>query len=660
MESPTSLLAATAHHARPSQRVPRPRRPRRRLTLAALVALIAAAAAPAADADTRNLRIVTDGVFAADPAMPAKLARVSDDGSRVFFNTTEVMAATDTDVKVDAYLRAGTDLPVHLTDNPLAPDGPVDTFLSTISGDGTRAFFSSYEHLTPTDTDVNAVDAYERTPTGALVHLSDSAVGPDFNDVAAYVQGVTPDGLHAYFTTSEPLKASDTDASEDIYDFGPAGLVHVSDGPGPDNQGISVTFKRASDDGSRLYFETREKLLAADTDTMPDVYLRTAAGLVLVSDTPTGPDAAQAAQFLDVTPDGSRVIFETREALAATDTDTVLDVYERAPSGALTHITDTPTGPDGPFAAYYGGSSRDGSRVMFGTAEPMAPTDTDTNVDGYIRRPDGRLGHVTDGLSGPDRNVDANTHAISGDGSRVTFVTSESLAASDTDTMVDTYMRLPGGALVHVTDDPTGPDDPLDAYALKASADLTRVVVTTKERLAVTDTDTAYDVYERVPDGTLVHVSDDPRGPDADVDAEFAQLSADGRRVYFSTNESLSPADSDAVADAYVATLVPDAPVTPRPRPRADTTAPVLTGLKALPRRSRVRFRLSENADVRLVIRRRGGRARTVTVSAVAGANAARVRLRARGRYRVTAVAVDAAGNRSPARRIGFRVHGRR
>jgi len=204
MESPTSLLAATAHHARPSQRVPRPRRPRRRLTLAALVALIAAAAAPAADADTRNLRIVTDGVFAADPAMPAKLARVSDDGSRVFFNTTEVMAATDTDVKVDAYLRAGTDLPVHLTDNPLAPDGPVDTFLSTISGDGTRAFFSSYEHLTPTDTDVNAVDAYERTPTGALVHLSDSAVGPDFNDVAAYVQGVTPDGLHAYFTTSEP------------------------------------------------------------------------------------------------------------------------------------------------------------------------------------------------------------------------------------------------------------------------------------------------------------------------------------------------------------------------------------------------------------------------------------------------------------------------
>ena len=48
---------------------------------------------------------------------------------------------------------------------------------------------------------------------------------------------------------------------------------------------------------------------------------------------------------MDATPDGTRVLFETRESLAATDTDTNADVYERAPSGALTHID--PTGPDG-------------------------------------------------------------------------------------------------------------------------------------------------------------------------------------------------------------------------------------------------------------------------------------------------------------------------
>ena len=70
-------------------------------------------------------------------------------------------------------------------------------------------YFSSVENLAPTDTDVDTVDAYERTPGGALVHLSDSKVGPDFNDVSAYVAAVTPDGRRAYFTTREPLLASE-------------------------------------------------------------------------------------------------------------------------------------------------------------------------------------------------------------------------------------------------------------------------------------------------------------------------------------------------------------------------------------------------------------------------------------------------------------------
>jgi hypothetical protein len=276
-----------------------------------------------------------------------------------------------------------------------------------------------------------------------------------------------------------------------------------------------------------------------------------------------------------------------------------------------------------------------------------------------VRQPGGALTQVTDG-PGPDGNQNAGTFAVSADATRAVFVTSEALAPTDTDVNADGYLRLPSGALVHVTDDPTGADDALDAAVLDASADLTRIVFTTKEPLARTDTDTAYDIYERVPDGTVVHLSDDPTGPDANVAAVLERLSADMRRVYFTTDESLSPADTDAVADGYVATLVPDRPATPRPRPPvADTTAPELTRLKALPRRSRVRFRLSEPATVRIVVRRRGARARTVTVAGRAGANSARVRIRARGRYRVSAVATDTAGNRSTTRRLGFRVRGR-
>ena len=87
-------------------------------------------------------------------------------------------------------------------------------------------------------------------------------MGADFDNVSAYFQGVTPDARHVYFATQEPLLATDTDAAGDVYERGPTGLVHVSDGPGPDAAGFAVTFRRASDDGARVYFETNEKLVA--------------------------------------------------------------------------------------------------------------------------------------------------------------------------------------------------------------------------------------------------------------------------------------------------------------------------------------------------------------------------------------------------------------
>jgi hypothetical protein len=85
-------------------------------------------------------------------------------------------------------------------------------------------------------------------------------------------------------------------------------------------------------------------------------------------------------------------------------------------------------------------------------------------------------------------------------------------------------------------------------------------------------------------------------------------------------------------------------------------------------RGTRVRFHLSEAATVRFEIRRRsdGRRVGSFVRRAIAGRNsvrlAGRLRLRGRivplapGRYRLALVATDAAGNRSAARRVRFRV----
>ena len=89
----------------------------------------------------------------------------------------------------------------------------------------------------------------------------------------------------------------------------------------------------------------------------------------------------------------------------------------------------------------------------------------------------------------------------------------------------------------------------------------------------------------------------------------------------------------------------------PPPGAARDRVAPSVSGLTASAQR--VRFTLSEPADVRVVVerKRRGRRARVVRkrllAARPAGANTARLRIRARGRYRVTVTATDRAGNRS-------------
>jgi hypothetical protein len=108
----------------------------------------------------------------------------------------------------------------------------------------------------------------------------------------------------------------------------------------------------------------------------------------------------------------------------------------------------------------------------------------------------------------------------------------------------------------------------------------------------------------------------------------------------------------------------------PAPEPVPDGTAPVITGLRLAPRpinrKSVFRYRLSEAAKVKFTIKRRGkSRYRSVgefSQLGAAGANERRFRAKIRARrlrpgtFEARLRAIDAAGNRSAPRSIGFRV----
>ena len=118
-------------------------------------------------------------------------------------------------------------------------------------------------------------------------------------------------------------------------------LEHVSLGPAGGNGPADATFKYASTDGSRVFFQTQESLVLADIDSEIDVYERFGAVTTLISTSATGGNGAAGAGFAAASEDGTRVLFSTAEQLSAGDSDSNSDIYERF-AGDTTLIS---TGP---------------------------------------------------------------------------------------------------------------------------------------------------------------------------------------------------------------------------------------------------------------------------------------------------------------------------
>ncbi|MCC6765758.1 MAG: hypothetical protein IT293_13965 [Deltaproteobacteria bacterium] len=132
--------------------------------------------------------------------------------------------------------------------------------------------------------------------------------------------------------------------------------------------------------------------------------------------------------------------------------------------------------------------------------------------------------------------------AASADGSRVFVSTKEALVPTDGDTALDVYeLTVDGVRLV------SGGTANVDVAFDKISADGAHVFFETTEALPGTgDADTAYDVYERA-NGTLRLIS----GGSTNRDSYFGGATADGSRVWFTSSDGLVPADTDDVRDLY-------------------------------------------------------------------------------------------------------------
>ncbi|HET9677388.1 MAG TPA: hypothetical protein VFP21_07795 [Solirubrobacterales bacterium] len=338
-------------------------------------------------------------------------------------------------------------------------NGSMPAVFEGSSEDGNIVYFTTTESLATTDGDPFQ-DIYRRNlATGTTSLITPSGACPTGLECDAVFRGMTPNGGSVFFLTTQPIDAADGDENSDLYAWS-GGIVSLVSQPDPScggcaNEDQPATFAAASADGTKVIFQTSEVLASGDGNTSTDVYERDLISETTTLVSPNGicPLTSCNAVYRATSTDGNLVFFQTAERLDAADTDSALDVYERNLETETTTFVSAPAAGctgcgNGSADAKFGALAAGATKVFFSSAEPLALNDEDDALDVYQRELSGTPGTSLGTPSGvcplPGEQCDAEFEGVSDDGSHLFFSTAERLSGEDVDSEVDVYERTAG------------------------------------------------------------------------------------------------------------------------------------------------------------------------------------------------------------------------
>jgi Tol biopolymer transport system component len=506
-------------------------------------------------------------------ASPVTYNGIAADGHLALFTTTEKMVPGDTDNQPDVYVRSkdealGEQVTREVSIGPAGGNDAQPVQYDGVSSDGEKVFFSTKEGLVASDKD-GQEDIYMRnleTNATTLVSQRDSSCategcGGPLAGAGFVPGGVIPSGDRVFFATTEKLSGEDGDGALDVYmrDLGTGETVLISQGDsscagsGCGDGPLPAIFKKASEDGEKVFFTSTEGLATGDGDGRLDIYerdLETTGSTVLVSPLVNCPAGLPSGQNCDpsyrgASSDGSHVFFESNEQISGADTDTSQDVYDWSGSGPAALVSTGPSGGNGAPNATYAGTSGTGAQVYFETSERVDPVaDTDAVRDVYERSGGETTTLISTGPVGGNGPQPASFEWASPDGSSsaVLFSTTEALTSGDTDTVQDIYSRS-GTETTLVSTGPESRNGPQPASFAGASDDGSHVYFLTVEALLGEDKDANADIYLRSGTETAL-VSTGTIGGNGAFSAGLFGVSTDGSMGFFVTRERLA-ADDD-------------------------------------------------------------------------------------------------------------------
>lgn len=294
------------------------------------------------DIYARDLAGGTTSLVSAEGPCPSGLncnptfGGASVDGSHVFFESNEQIAEADEDSSQDVYDWSGSGEPVLVSTGPDGGNGPDNATYAGSSADGSKVFFQTSEVLDASADEDQALDVYERVGGTTTSLVSAGEPGHGNEDFPATFSWASADGSTVVFKTLEQLTESDGDEAVDVYKRAGGVTTLVSTGAEASGGDFEAAFAGASSDGSKIFFLTPEALSSQDEDESSDIYVRSAAGTALVSTGLAGGNGEYSSGLHGVSADGSRAFFVTQERL--TFDDDFLeedDVYSWTTAGTL-------------------------------------------------------------------------------------------------------------------------------------------------------------------------------------------------------------------------------------------------------------------------------------------------------------------------------------
>ncbi|SDP65668.1 fibronectin type 3 domain-containing protein [Klenkia soli] len=392
---------------------------------------------------------------------------------------------------------------------------------------------------------------------------------------------VSGDGRFVVVGTRAQLEASDTNTAYELYRLDRTAGTATRIAPLPASATTADPTNAAapavSDDGRYVVLATTAKLVAADTNGLPDVYrLDTTTGTWALVSVPvngrvsasvagtvlqTGSAVAATSPSVVVSGDGDLVLFySARTDLGPTDTNGVVDVYaKRMSTGAVTRVSTTATGADlprtvtGPALAL----TPDGRYALFPATGPNGPLVLYRKTLSGTGAGEATVVSIV-GSTEVAVYRDTGDVDLSDDGRYVAFVTSARPAAPGSSWSVGLAYRKDTvtGALTPLGDGQTA------AWEHQVALDPTGRYgfYSTTAAVVPGDTNGHTDVHRRdLGTGALVLVTADVAGrsvtgPAGAVAAgEYGRVVAvSGDLVVLATSQALVPADGNRLRDLYL------------------------------------------------------------------------------------------------------------